>query len=202
MHPFSTLGIPADMIRGIEELGIHTPTKIQEKAIPFLLKDGGDLIAQAQTGTGKTAAFALPILNRLGEKPPSSKPNCPQVLVLAPTRGLAIQIGDSFATYGKHLPLKHVLVYGGVSQNSQVRALNKGCHILVATPGRLLDLMNQGYIHLNHLQVFVLDEADRMLDMGFLPDLKKIIKQLPEKRQSLFFPRPCRQTLLICQSSF
>lgn len=186
MKTFAELDLITPLHRALADEQYQIPTPIQAQTIPAALS-GRDVLGCAQTGTGKTAAFALPILNRLGEKPPSSKPNCPQVLVLAPTRELAIQIGDSFATYGKHLPLKHVLVYGGVSQNSQVRALNKGCHILVATPGRLLDLMNQGYIHLNHLQVFVLDEADRMLDMGFLPDLKKIIKQLPEKRQSLFF---------------
>ena len=186
MKTFAELDLIVQLHKALADEKYKIPTPIQAQTIPAALS-GRDVLGCAQTGTGKTAAFALPILNRLGEKPPVSKPNCPQVLVLAPTRELAIQIGDSFATYGKHLPLKHVLVYGGVSQNSQVRALNKGCHILVATPGRLLDLMNQGYIHLNHLQVFVLDEADRMLDMGFLPDLKKIIRQLPEKLQSLFF---------------
>lgn len=186
LKTFAEIDLIAPLHRALADEKYEIPTPIQAQTIPAALS-GRDVLGCAQTGTGKTAAFALPILDRLGEEQPRSKPNCPQVLVLAPTRELAIQIGDSFATYGKHLPLKHVLVYGGVSQNSQVRALNKGAHILVATPGRLLDLMNQGYIHLNHLQVFVLDEADRMLDMGFLPDLKKIIKQLPKKRQSLFF---------------
>ncbi|MFT5326685.1 MAG: ATP-dependent RNA helicase RhlE, partial [Planctomycetaceae bacterium] len=186
MKTFAELDLISPLHRALADEKYEIPTPIQAQTIPAALS-GRDVLGCAQTGTGKTAAFALPILDRLGEDQPRSKPNCPLVLVLAPTRELAIQIGDSFATYGKHLPLKHVLVYGGVSQNSQVRALNKGAHILVATPGRLLDLMNQGYIHLNHLQVFVLDEADRMLDMGFLPDLKKIIKQLPAKRQSLFF---------------
>ena len=186
MKTFAELDLISPLHRALADEKYEIPTPIQAQTIPAALS-GRDVLGCAQTGTGKTAAFALPILDRLGEEQPRSKPNCPKVLVLAPTRELAIQIGDSFATYGKHLPLKHVLVYGGVSQNSQVRALNKGAHILVATPGRLLDLMNQGYIHLNHLQVFVLDEADRMLDMGFLPDLKKIIKQLPAKRQSLFF---------------
>jgi len=186
LKTFAEIDLIAPLHRALVDEKYETPTPIQAQTIPAALS-GRDVLGCAQTGTGKTAAFALPILDRLGEEQPRSKPNCPNVLVLAPTRELAIQIGDSFATYGKNLPLKHVLVYGGVSQNSQVRALNKGAHILVATPGRLLDLMNQGYIHLNHLQVFVLDEADRMLDMGFLPDLKKIIKQLPKKRQSLFF---------------
>ena len=186
MKTFAEIDLIAPLHRALADEKYETPTPIQAQTIPAALS-GRDVLGCAQTGTGKTAAFALPILNRLGEEQLRSKPNCPHVLVLAPTRELAIQIGDSFATYGKNLPVKHVLVYGGVSQNSQVRALNKGAHILVATPGRLLDLMNQGYIHLNHLLVFVLDEADRMLDMGFLPDLKRIIKQLPEKRQSLFF---------------
>ena len=183
---FAEIDLIAPLQRAIADEKYEIPTPIQAQTIPAALS-GRDVLGCAQTGTGKTAAFALPILNRLGEHQPRSKPNCPLVLVLAPTRELAIQIGDSFATYGKHMPLKHVLVYGGVSQHNQVNALNRGAHILVATPGRLLDLMNQGFIHLNHLQVFVLDEADRMLDMGFLPDLKKIIKQLPENRQSLFF---------------
>ena len=186
MKTFAEIDLISPLHRALVEEKYETPTPIQARTIPAALS-GRDVLGCAQTGTGKTAAFALPILDQLGEEQPRSKPNCPQVLVLAPTRELAIQIGDSFATYGKNLPLKHVLVYGGVSQNGQVRALNKGAHILVATPGRLLDLLNQGYIHLNHLQVFVLDEADRMLDMGFLPDLKKIIRKLPKKRQSLFF---------------
>lgn len=186
MKTFAELDLISPLHRALADEKYEIPTPIQAQTIPAALS-GQDVLGCAQTGTGKTAAFALPILDFLGDEQLGCKPNCPQVLVLAPTRELAIQIGDSFATYGKHLPLKHVLVYGGVSQNAQVRALNKGAHILVATPGRLLDLMNQGYIHLNQLEVFVLDEADRMLDMGFLPDLKKIIKQLPKERQSLFF---------------
>ena len=186
MKTFAELDLIAPLQRALADEKYEIPTPIQAQTIPGALS-GHDVLGCAQTGTGKTAAFALPILNRLGKQNLPSKPNRPLVLVLAPTRELAIQIGDSFATYGKHLPLRHVLVYGGVSQGNQVRALNRGAHILVATPGRLLDLMEQGYIHLNDLQVFVLDEADRMLDMGFLPDLKKIIKQLPQKRQSLFF---------------
>ncbi len=145
------------------------------------------MLGCAQTGTGKTAAFALPILNRLGQRNRKATPNRPFVLVLAPTRELAIQINDSFSTYGRHLSIRQALIYGGVSQMNQVRALNRGAHIIVATPGRLLDLMEQGYVELDQLEVFVLDEADRMLDMGFLPDLQRIISQLPEQRQSLFF---------------
>jgi ATP-dependent RNA helicase RhlE len=162
------------------------PTPIQAQTIPAALA-GRDILGCAQTGTGKTAAFALPILNRLGDRHRKAAPNRPLVLVLAPTRELAIQIEESFATYGRHLRVRQVLVYGGVGQGNQVRALNRGAHILVATPGRLLDLMDQGFIKLSDLEVFVLDEADRMLDMGFLPALKRIISQLPDQRQSLFF---------------
>ncbi|TWT81622.1 ATP-dependent RNA helicase RhlE [Planctomycetes bacterium CA13] len=172
--------------RSLKEQNYTTPTPIQAQTIPAAL-DERDILGVAQTGTGKTAAFALPILNQLGERHRKASPNRPLALVLAPTRELAIQIGESFSTYGKHLRLRHVLVYGGVSQGNQVRALKRGAHVLVATPGRLLDLMNQGHIDLDRLEVFVLDEADRMLDMGFLPDLKRIIECLPDDRQSLFF---------------
>ena len=135
----------------------------------------------------KPPRFALPILDFLGGDKRRAQPGKPQALVLAPTRELAIQIGDSFKAYGKHVKLRTVLVFGGVNQHSQVKAMQTGAHILVATPGRLLDLMQQGHIRLSELEVFVLDEADRMLDMGFLPDLKKIIRELPKERQSLFF---------------
>jgi ATP-dependent RNA helicase RhlE len=164
----------------------EVPTPIQAQTIPPAL-EGRDILGCAQTGTGKTAAFALPILNRLGSAPRKSMQKRPFVLVLAPTRELAIQIDQSFATYGRNLRLRRALVYGGVGMGNQVRAMDRGAHIVVATPGRLLDLMNQGYIKLDRLEVFVLDEADRMLDMGFLPDLKRIISQLPPDRQSLFF---------------
>ncbi len=186
MKNFDELNLIASVRRAVSDENYETPTDIQAQTIPHLI-DGRDVLGCAQTGTGKTAAFALPILNRLGKQNRKSTPNAPRVLVLAPTRELAIQIGDSFATYGRHLHVKHVLVYGGVSQVNQVRVLNRGAHILVATPGRLLDLMNQGHVNLGQLEVFVLDEADRMLDMGFLPDLKRIIAELPEQRQSLFF---------------
>ncbi|NQU79491.1 DEAD/DEAH box helicase, partial [Candidatus Woesearchaeota archaeon] len=158
------------------------PTPIQLKAIPGLL-EGNDLIGIAQTGTGKTAAFILPILQRMTE----SRPKIIKTLVLAPTRELAAQIGESFAAYGEFLKYKHTVVFGGVPQGRQVRALTNGVDILVATPGRLLDLMNQRKLTLRNIEFFVLDEADRMLDMGFLPDIKKIISKLPDKRQSLFF---------------
>ncbi len=186
MKTFETLDLIAPVQRALADEKYHTPTPIQAQTIPAAIQ-GRDVLGCAETGTGKTAAFALPILCRLGQRNRPAVPNRPFALVLAPTRELAIQIGESFATYGKHLRLRQALVYGGVSQVSQVRALNRGAHIVVATPGRLLDLMNQGHIELDLLQVFVLDEADRMLDMGFLPDLKRIISELPDERQSLFF---------------
>lgn len=186
MKTFQELDLIDPLRSALADQSYETPTPIQAQTIPAALQ-GRDVLGCAQTGTGKTAAFALPILNRLGKAKRRATANCPQALILAPTRELAIQIGESFATYGQHLKLRHALVYGGVSQVNQVRSLGRGAHILVATPGRLLDLMNQGFIDLRELEVFVLDEADRMLDMGFLPDLKKIIAALPKKRQSLFF---------------
>ncbi len=186
MKTFAELELTEPVRRALVDENYETPTPIQAQTIPPALL-GRDVLGCAQTGTGKTAAFALPILNRLGKHNRKAKPNLPFVLVLAPTRELAIQIEESFSTYGKHLRLRQALVYGGVGQGNQVRALKRGAHILVATPGRLLDLMNQGHIQLYQLEVFVLYEADRMLDMGFLPDLKRIISSLPDKRQSLFF---------------
>ncbi|HMO16307.1 MAG TPA: DEAD/DEAH box helicase [Pirellulaceae bacterium] len=186
LKTFSELDLIEPLQRALFEENYHTPTPIQAHTIPAAL-DGCDILGCAQTGTGKTAAFALPILDYLGQEEQKVRSNRPLVLVLAPTRELALQIGESFETYGRHLRLRCVLVYGGVNQASQVRALNRGAHVLVATPGRLLDLMNQGYIHLEDLEMFVLDEVDRMLDMGFLPDLKRIIGKLPEERQSMFF---------------
>ena len=186
MKTFEELDLIDQVQRALVEVKYETPTPIQAQTVPSALL-GRDVLGCAQTGTGKTAAFALPILNRLGKQNRKSIPNSPHVLVLAPTRELAIQIAGSFATYGRHLRVKQALVYGGVSQVNQVRVLKRGAHVLVATPGRLLDLMNQGHISLGRLEVFVLDEADRMLDMGFLPDLKRIIAALPERRQSLFF---------------
>lgn len=172
--------------RAVSEAGYITPSPIQEQAIPSLLK-GRDMLGCAQTGTGKTAAFTLPILQYLvlGKKRPV--PGKPLVLILAPTRELAAQIGDSVAKYGKHTKTSHTVIFGGVGQNPQVKAIKHGVHVLVATPGRLLDLMNQGYCDLSGVEIFVLDEADRMLDMGFIHDIKKVIAKLPKKRQSLFF---------------
>lgn len=186
MKTFAEIELLEPVQRALADEKYETPTPIQAQTVPAAL-EGRDILGCAQTGTGKTAAFALPILNRLAAGRRKATPNHPLVLVLAPTRELAIQIGESFETYGRHLSLRQVLVYGGVGQGNQVRALNRGAHVLIATPGRLLDLMNQGYIDLDQLEVFVLDEADRMLDMGFLPDIRRIINKLPERRQSMFF---------------
>ncbi len=186
MKTFSELNLIAPVLRALADENYDTPTPIQAQTIPAALR-GRDVLGCAQTGTGKTAAFALPILNKLGKQSRKATANSPYALVLSPTRELAIQIGESFSTYGKHLHLRQAVVYGGVHQRKQVRDLNRGAHLLIATPGRLLDLMNQGHLQLNQLKFFVLDEADRMLDMGFLPDLRRIIGQLPEQRQSLFF---------------
>jgi ATP-dependent RNA helicase RhlE len=186
LKTFDELDLIAPLRRALVDQNYTIPTAIQAKTIPHALENR-DVLGCAQTGTGKTAAFALPILDYLGGEKRRAIPNCPIALVLAPTRELAIQIGESFKTYGRHLKLQTVLVYGGVNQGNQVRALDRGAHVVVATPGRLLDLMNQGYIQLDQLEIFVLDEADRMLDMGFLPDLKRIIRELPRERQSLFF---------------
>jgi ATP-dependent RNA helicase RhlE len=172
--------------RAVSEAGYTTPSPIQEQTIPALLK-GRDMIGCAQTGTGKTAAFTLPILNYLASAKKQPVSGKPRVLILAPTRELAAQIGDSVAKYGKHTKTTHTVVFGGVGQNPQVKAVRRGVHVLVATPGRLIDLMNQGHINLSGVEVFVLDEADRMLDMGFIHDIKKVIAKLPKKRQSLFY---------------
>jgi len=183
---FDELQLHDTLLRAVKAEGYSTPTPIQEKAIPHALA-GKDILGVAQTGTGKTAAFALPILQRLSAKAPPGGTRPIRCLVLTPTRELAGQVGESFATYGKNLPLRHAVVFGGVGQSPQVQALRSGVDVLVATPGRLLDLMEQGYVSLRALEVFVLDEADRMLDMGFIHDVRKVIKVLPQKRQTLFF---------------
>lgn len=183
---FSDLGLIEPIQRAVDESGYTEPTPIQKAAIPHLL-EGKDLLGCAQTGTGKTAAFALPILQRLMKNPRRPESRQTRVLVLTPTRELAIQIYDSFKTYGQHLRLRHAVVYGGVGQGPQVKALTAGLDVLVATPGRLLDLIQQRYLNLRNLEVFVLDEADRMLDMGFINDIRKVIAMLPPKRQNLFF---------------
>ncbi len=181
---FGTL-IP-ELQRAVAAEGYVKPTPIQQKCIPHLL-DGRDILGTAQTGTGKTAAFALPLLQRLAGNPRTLRKGTPRALILAPTRELAAQIGASIQTYGRFLQLDHTVIFGGVSQFHQVKALNRGVEILVATPGRLLDLMQQGYIHLEEVEVFILDEVDRMLDMGFLPDIKRVLAHVPDRRQTLFF---------------
>lgn len=183
---FSDLKLIEPLQKALVESGYTSATPIQAAAIPQLL-EGRDLLGVAQTGTGKTAAFALPILQRLIQNQKKVESKHTRVLVLTPTRELAVQIHESFQTYGKNLHLKSTVVFGGVSQFHQVKSIVHGVDVLVATPGRLLDLINQRHITLRSLEVFVLDEADRMLDMGFIHDIKKIIKMLPQKRQSLFF---------------
>lgn len=172
--------------RAVKETGYETPTPIQQKAIQPLLK-GRDLMACSQTGTGKTAAFVLPMLHQLARSKATRASGEPRALILAPTRELARQIDDSIEKYGRYMSVSHTVIFGGVGQGPQVSALRRGVDIVVATPGRLLDLMNQRAIRLSRVEFFVLDEADRMLDMGFLPDIRKIIRPLPESRQSLLF---------------
>lgn len=183
---FESLNIIEPILKSLREEGYSSPTPIQEQAIPIVLQ-GHDLLGCAQTGTGKTAAFAIPILQLLTENKSYDRKRKIKVLIVTPTRELAIQIGDSFHAYGRHTGLTNTVIFGGVSQLQQTQNLQKGIDILIATPGRLLDLINQGFISLRDLEIFVLDEADRMLDMGFIHDVKKIIAVLPKKRQSLFF---------------
>ena len=183
---FEALPLAAPLHRVLHELEYHTPSPIQAQAIPLLL-EGRDLLGCAQTGTGKTAGFALPILHTLHERPAQVRSRCCRTLVLAPTRELAAQVGKSFATYGRHIRFSHTLVYGGVGQVPQVNAMRRGVDVLVATPGRLLDLIDQRHVDLSQVDFFVLDEVDRMLDMGFLRDVKRIVSLLPARRQSLFF---------------
>jgi ATP-dependent RNA helicase RhlE len=183
---FESLNIIEPILKSISEEGYTIPTPIQEQAIPIILR-GTDLIGCAQTGTGKTAAFAVPILQILSSKKTNDKKRKIRSLIVTPTRELAIQIEESFKAYGRHTGLTCTVVFGGVNQNPQTNVLRQGVDILVATPGRLLDLMNQGFISLKEVEIFVLDEADRMLDMGFIHDVRRIIAALPQKRQSLFF---------------
>ena len=183
---FASLALCAPIQRAITEKGYTLPSPIQAKSIPHLL-EGRDLIGLAQTGTGKTAAFALPLLERLHKNPIARQAKRPRALVLTPTRELAIQIGENIALYGRHLQVRHTLVFGGVGEYPQIKSIALGTDIVVATPGRLLDLMSQRHVFLDRVEVFILDEADRMLDMGFAPDVKRVISQLPPKRQSLLF---------------
>lgn len=184
---FEDLNIIEPIQRALKTEGYTKATPIQVKAIPSLLK-GMDLLGCAQTGTGKTAAFAIPILQGLAAEPKNLKGNRKiKALIVAPTRELAIQIGDSFESYGEHLDIKTLVIFGGVSQNPQTKSLGSGIDIVVATPGRLLDLINQGFVHLNSIKYFVLDEADHMLDMGMIQDVRKIIKFIPDFRQTMLF---------------
>lgn len=183
---FEQLALHPSILKALKEENYTNPTPIQEQAIPLVLEHN-DILGCAQTGTGKTAAFAIPILQQLLAQPNTTSRKKISTLVLTPTRELAIQIGESFTSYAKHTALKNTVIFGGVSKGAQIRAVRNGVDVLVATPGRLLDLMNEGVISLNDIKYFVLDEADRMLDMGFINDIKEVISKLPTKRQSLFF---------------
>jgi ATP-dependent RNA helicase RhlE len=184
---FNNLPLIEPIRAALSKQGYITPTPVQQQAIPHIL-EGKDLLGCAQTGTGKTGAFALPLLQLMFQRfDRQVTRRQTQTLILTPTRELAIQIGESIRAYGCYLPLKHEVIFGGVPQHSQVRSIREGVDILVATPGRLLDLMEQRIVHLNHIKYFVLDEADRMLDMGFVRDVQRIIAKLPEKKQTLFF---------------
>ena len=183
---FEDLNIKAPFLKALNEEGYTSPTPIQHETIPLVLK-GLDVLGMAQTGTGKTAAFTLPILQKLNSSQSTEKARDPRALILAPTRELAIQINESIRKYGQYIAIKHTVIFGGVKQGPQVKSLERGMDIIVATPGRLLDLINQGFCSLDKIEFFVLDEADRMLDMGFIRDVVKIVKILPKKRQTLFF---------------
>jgi ATP-dependent RNA helicase RhlE len=180
--PFTALGLTPPLVRAVLTEGYTQPSPVQTEVIPFAI-GGRDVLAQAQTGTGKTAAFVLPILQRLTATPGPGI----RALILTPTRELALQIADRVAVYGRHLNIRHAVIYGGVSQKKQENALRASPSIVVATPGRLLDLMRQGFVRLDHVTHFVLDEADRMLDMGFVHDVRRVTVALPAKRQTLFF---------------
>lgn len=183
---FNTLGLSAELLRAVAEQGYTEPTPVQSQSIPVIL-EGRDILAGAQTGTGKTAGFTLPLLQLLNERPSSKGKRPVRALVLTPTRELAAQVAESIVTYGKHLPLKSAVIFGGVNINPQISKLRQGVDVLVATPGRLLDHLQQGTLNLSKVEILVLDEADRMLDMGFIRDIRKILKLVPDKRQNLLF---------------
>ena len=184
---FTELGLSAELLRAVSEQGYSQPTPIQAQAIPVVLK-GGDVLAGAQTGTGKTAGFTLPLLQRLAAGTPAGNGFRPvRALVLTPTRELAAQVGESVATYGKYLSMRSAVIFGGVNINPQINILRKGVDILVATPGRLLDHVQQKTLDLSKVEILVLDEADRMLDMGFIHDIRKVLALLPKRRQNLLF---------------
>ena len=183
---FETLGLTPELNRALAELGYANPTPIQAEAIPLVMA-GHDLMGGAQTGTGKTAAFALPLLHRLAQGGPMHGPRKPRALILTPTRELAVQVNDSLRAYGKHLRLASTTIYGGAGMQPQIDALRRGVDILVATPGRLLDHLERRSVDLSHVEILVLDEADRMLDMGFLPAIKRVLAKIPSRRQTLLF---------------
>ena len=183
---FEHLNLIEPLVKALKSSGYTEATPIQEQAIPLILQQR-DLLGCAQTGTGKTAAFALPIIQMLYQQRQTQKSKAIRALVLAPTRELAIQVAESFGKYGKHTGIRHTAIFGGVSQYQQTQTLRQGVDVLIATPGRLLDLVIQGHINLQHIQFLVLDEADRMLDMGFMDDIMRIISHLPKQRQTLLF---------------
>lgn len=200
MNNFESLGLSKKLLEAVESEGYTTPTPVQEQSIPPLLA-GRDVLGVAQTGTGKTAAFALPVLQIMSRTKTQGKRHI-KALILSPTRELAAQIGERFSAYGEHLDIRHKVIFGGVNQNPQVRALQKGIDVLVATPGRLLDLINQGHIDITRVEFFVLDEADRMLDMGFIRDIKKVLKLLPKRRQNLLFSATMPKSIADLAGSF
>lgn len=198
---FEQLNLITPILEALKEENYTTPTPIQQKAIPIILA-GRDLLGCAQTGTGKTAAFAIPVIQLMTQKPAPTNFKRPiRTLVLTPTRELAIQISESFTAYGRHTGLKNVVIYGGVGQKPQTDALRAGVDVLIATPGRLLDLMNQGHVRLDQVEFLILDEADRMLDMGFVHDVKKVIAKVPAKRQTLFFSATMPQEIVRLSAS-
>ncbi len=194
MNSFSKLGLIEPLRRAVAAEGYTTPTPVQAAAIPHAIR-GRDVLGVAQTGTGKTAAFTLPILQRLDASNRRLAPNSTRALILTPTRELAIQIGASIETYGRHLRHRHAVIFGGVGQLPQVTRMRRGVDTLIATPGRLLDLMDQGHVWLDRVETFVLDEADRMLDMGFIHDVRRIVSALPKRRQTLFFSATMPSTI-------
>ena len=200
MSNFESLGLSKQLLQSVKKEGYTGPTPVQEQAIPLLLK-GHDVLGVAQTGTGKTAAFALPVLQIMARKEIKGRREI-RTLVLTPTRELAAQINERFAAYSENLSIFHQVIFGGVSQKPQVKSLRRGIDILVATPGRLLDLIEQGFIDLDNIEFFVLDEADRMLDMGFIRDIKKVIKFLPKKRQNLLFSATMPSSIADLANSF
>ena len=200
MATFQSLGLTDTLLRAVESEGYESPTPVQEQSIPPLLA-GRDVLGVAQTGTGKTAAFTLPVLQIMGRKKPSGKRHI-RALVLSPTRELAAQIDERLGAYSEHMDVRHRVIFGGVNQNPQVRALQRGLDVLVATPGRLLDLVGQGHIDLSRIEFFVLDEADRMLDMGFINDIKKVLKLLPNRRQNLLFSATMPKSIATLAGSF